>query len=74
MRNNTDYIYVPITKKVIDEKNNEHVKCAFEGTSKCQIHNESGCTNCPVFKAILTHLNAFENIYLSDDDEEELSL
>lgn len=72
MRNSTDYIYVPITKKVIDENNNEHIKCAFEGTSKCQIHSESGCTNCPAFKAILAHLNTFENIYLADDEEEHV--
>ena len=68
MKNIMDYI--PLTKKTLDETNNDTIECSFKGTDKCQIHSEQGCTNCPVFKAILAHLNAFETIYLEKEDEE----
>lgn len=56
--------YTQLTKKLTDENNNQMVVCSQHGTEKCHIHTPSGCTNCPVFQAILRQLNAFEEVYM----------
>ncbi len=60
--------YEPLTKKVTDDKGNQMVVCRLYGTNECQIHKPNGCNNCPMFRAILTQLNTFEEIYLEDDE------
>lgn len=56
--------YEPLTKKVIDNTGNQIVFCRLHGTNECLIHKPSGCYNCPIFRAILTQLNIFEEVYL----------
>ncbi len=59
--------YEPLTKTVRNQNGDEDVVCRFAGTNKCQlIHTPSGCTDCPVFKAILRMLNEFETIYIEE--------
>lgn len=60
---NKDCEYQPLTKVSDDGR----IECFLTGTEKCQIHN-GGCANCPVLNAILTQLNAFEEVYLSKED------
>lgn len=63
-------IYEPLTKKVSDIDGNVKIVCRYCGTSTCHIHKPSGCSSCPVFNAILTQLNMFEEIYQEEDDED----
>lgn len=60
--------YKPLTKKITDAAGNQRVVCLLNGTDECQIHMPNGCNNCPIFKAILTQLNTFEEIYMEEDD------
>ncbi len=61
--------YEPLTKKITDDKGNQMVVCRLNGTNKCLIHKPNGCSNCPIFQAILTQLNIFEEIYLESDND-----
>lgn len=66
------YEYKPLTKIETDKDGNEVAVCRFAGTAECRsIHNAYGCKNCPVLKAIFQTLHTFEQIYLSDDKEDE---
>lgn len=55
--------YEPLTKLQTDDNGNQMVVCRWQGTEQCQIHKPGGCSNCPIFKAILKTLNAFEDVY-----------
>lgn len=61
--------YEPLTKIIADDKGNQIVACRLDGTNECLIHKPNGCTNCPMFKAILTQLNTFEGIYMESDED-----
>ena len=54
--------YEPLTKKITDDKGNQVVVCRLHGTNECLIHKPNGCSNCPIFQAMLTQLNTFEEI------------
>ena len=65
--------YEPLTKKIIDDKGNPMVVCRLHGTDECHIHKPNGCNNCPMFQAILTQLNTFEEIYMEGDEKCEMN-
>ncbi len=63
-------IYQPLTTTKQNADGSQEAVCRFHGTEQCRaIHTPLGCTTCPVFKAILAQLNAFEQIYLEAEDE-----
>lgn len=62
--------YEPLTKIITDENGEKTAVCRLYGTNECLIHKPIGCFNCPVFKAIVTQLNTFEQIYLEGGDDE----
>lgn len=62
--------YEPLTKKITDDKGKQLVVCRLYGTNECHIHKPNGCNNCPMITAIITQLNAFEEIYQEDNYEE----
>lgn len=61
--------YEPLTKKITDSKGKHMVVCRLYGTEECRIHTPHGCNSCPVFEAILSQLNAFEEIYMEGDKD-----
>lgn len=61
--------YKPLTKKVKDQATGQlKIVCTLDGMEMCQIHNGK-CEECKSFQIILNQLNAFEEIYLSSDEE-----
>lgn len=64
-------MYVPLTQKINTKEGADVITCSFYGTVKCRaIHNVSECNGeCPVFKAIMTQLHAFEAIYLEEETD-----
>ena len=61
--------YEPLTKKITDGDGNQMVVCRLHCTDECHIHKPNGCSNCPMFQAILTQLNTFEEIYMEGDKD-----
>lgn len=65
--------YEPLTKIETDENGKQRAVCRFAGTSECRsIHTPNGCCGCPVLQAAFQMLNTFEQIYLSEDKDEEV--
>lgn len=66
------YNYEPLTKETVDSNGNKQINCILHGTEECRgIHKTKGCTNCPVFSAILTQLRIFEQVYIEGEEDEE---
>lgn len=63
--------YEPFTKIETGKDGSEIAVCRFSGTSECRsIHTSNGCNGCPILRAAFQMLHTFEQIYLSDDKEE----
>lgn len=59
--------YEPLTKVETNSNGKGKVVCRFSDTDACRlIHKPNGCSNCPIFAAILQQLNVFEKIYMED--------
>lgn len=61
------HTYLPLTKKIVDEKGHQMVVCQLYGTEKCrEIHISNNCINCPMIAKMMLQLNAFEEVYMEE--------
>lgn len=56
--------YIPLTV----EKKDQSAACAYENKDICREINHD-CRNCKVFYSIVSMLNTFEKIYITEDEE-----
>ena len=66
--------YTPLTKRIEksdDETGSRTVECAFADGGFCRSVHKN-CRECAVFDSILKMLNAFEEIYLEEDDDDTI--
>ena len=61
--------YKMLTKTTTDNAGQSEVQCAYKKSETCLIH-KNRCNQCPVFKAILMQLNAFETVYMEAEHAE----
>lgn len=58
--------YIPLTKIVVNENNEEMAVCRFYGTDKCRtIHSECDCSSCSFHQSMMIQFNALEEWYAS---------